>query len=104
MKKPKFFIFAFVFLFALNAVFAQTDEKDQIEQSYEVILHVVVASNKQNEKGKTAVVAFRRDNQSEKRLFIYELQSGGDVSGKNFNQRRDRTHRSFKPTRSDTAE
>jgi hypothetical protein len=52
MIKPKFFIFAFIYLFALNAVFAQTAEKDQIEQSYEVILHVVVASNKPSEKGK----------------------------------------------------
>jgi hypothetical protein len=52
MKKPKFFIFAFIFLFCLTAVSAQTDEKTQIEQSYEVILHVVVASNKPSEKGK----------------------------------------------------
>ncbi len=55
MKKPKFFIFAILLLFGLNAVLAQTDEKnqkDQIEQSYEVILHVVVASNNPTEKGK----------------------------------------------------
>ncbi|CAN5615538.1 hypothetical protein BH20ACI4_BH20ACI4_05080 [soil metagenome] len=52
MKMPKFFIFAIVLLFSVNAVFAQTEEKNQIEQSYEVILHVVVASNKQNEKAK----------------------------------------------------
>ncbi len=52
MKMPKFFIFSFVLLFSVNAVFAQTEEKNQIEQSYEVILHVVVASNKPNEKAK----------------------------------------------------
>jgi hypothetical protein len=52
MKKPKFFIFALIFLFGLNAVFAQTEENNKIEQSYEVILHVVVASNNAGEKGK----------------------------------------------------
>ncbi len=104
MIKPKFFIFAIVFLFGLSAVFAQTDEKNQIEQSYEVILHVVVASNKQNEKGKlppslSAVISNLKND------FLYtELQSGGDFSGKNFDQRRDRTYRSFEPIGSDTAE
>ena len=52
MIKPKFFIFASVFLFALNAVFAQTDVNNKIEPSYEVILNVVVASNNANDKGK----------------------------------------------------
>lgn len=55
MNKPKFFIYAFLLLFGLNAVLAQTDEKirkDQIEQSYEVVLHVVVASKNPTEKGK----------------------------------------------------
>ena len=52
MKKPKFFIFALVFLFSLNAVFAQTNEKNVIEPSYEVILNVVVASNNAGEKSK----------------------------------------------------
>lgn len=52
MIKPKFFILVFVFLFALNAVSAQTEENNKIEPSYEVILHVVVASNNQTEKGK----------------------------------------------------
>lgn len=48
MSKPKFFIFAAVFLAALSSVFAQTDEKNQVEPSYEVVLQVLVASNKPN--------------------------------------------------------
>ena len=52
MKKPKFFILAIVFLFSLNTVFAQTNEKNVIEPSYEVILNVVVASNNAGEKSK----------------------------------------------------
>ncbi len=52
MKKPKIFVFAFIFLFTLSAVFAQSDEKNQPELSYEVLLHVVVASNNASEKGK----------------------------------------------------
>lgn len=50
MKKSKFFIFAIVFLFSLNVVFGQTEENKLIEPSYEVILHVVVASNNKGEK------------------------------------------------------
>lgn len=53
MKKPKFFIFALLFLFSLTNVFAQIEpEKTQIEPSYEVVLHVVVASNNSIEKAK----------------------------------------------------
>lgn len=53
MKKPKIFVFTILFLFSLSAVFAQqTEEKKQIEPSYEVVLHVVVASNNSAEKGK----------------------------------------------------
>jgi len=53
MNKPKFFVFALLFLFGLTNVFAQTEqEKNQIEPSYEVVLHVVVASDNSTEKGK----------------------------------------------------
>lgn len=53
MNKPKFFVFALLFLFGLTNVFAQTEqEKDRIEPSYEVVLHVVVASDNPAEKGK----------------------------------------------------
>lgn len=53
MKKPKFFIFALLFLFGLTNAFAQAEqEKNQIEPSYEVVLHVVVASDNPVEKGK----------------------------------------------------
>jgi hypothetical protein len=53
MKKPKFFVFALLFLFSLTNVFAQTEqEKNQIEPSYEIVLHVVVASGNPTEKGK----------------------------------------------------
>src|SRR5690606_22942262 len=53
MKKPKFFICGLLVLFfAASAVFAQTADKNQIGQSYEVVLHVVVGSNKAGEKEK----------------------------------------------------
>lgn len=53
MSKPKFFVFALLFLFSLTNVFAQNEqEKNAIEPSYEVVLHVVVASNNPAEKGK----------------------------------------------------
>ena len=46
MDKPKFFIFALMFLVGTISVFAQSDEKNQVEPaSYEVLLHVLVASN-----------------------------------------------------------
>lgn len=46
MYKPKFFIFALICLVGAMSVFAQDDEKNQVEQSsYEVLLQVVVASN-----------------------------------------------------------
>lgn len=46
MRKPKFFIFTVIFLVGLTGVFAQTEEKAQVEQpSYEVLLQVLVASN-----------------------------------------------------------
>lgn len=50
MNKPKFCIFAVIFLFGLTSVFAQTDEKNQIEPSYEVLLQVIVASNQPGAK------------------------------------------------------
>lgn len=50
MNKPKFFIFALLLLLAAVAAAAQTDEKKQIDASYEIVLHVVVASNSGNEK------------------------------------------------------
>lgn len=52
MKKPKFFVLAILFLFSLQTIFSQTEDKNQIEPSYEVVLHVVVASNNPTEKGK----------------------------------------------------
>lgn len=50
MNKPKFFIFAAIFLLSLSAVFAQADGKNQIEPSYEVYLHVIVASDQDDGK------------------------------------------------------
>ncbi len=47
MYKPKFFIFAVVFLISVTGIFAQTDEKNQVEPGYEILLQVVVASNNQ---------------------------------------------------------
>lgn len=53
MNKPKFFVFTLLFLFGLTNAFAQTEpEKNTIEPSYEVVLHVVVASDNPSEKGK----------------------------------------------------
>lgn len=49
MYKPKIFIFAVIFLVGLTNIFAQTDEKSQVEQSsFEVLLQVLVASNNSN--------------------------------------------------------
>lgn len=46
MRKPKFFILTVIFLVGLTGVFAQTEEKAQVEQpSYEVLLQVLVGSN-----------------------------------------------------------
>lgn len=46
MHKPKFFILTVIFLVGLTGVFAQTEEKTQVEQpSYEVLLQVLVATN-----------------------------------------------------------
>ena len=45
MYKPKFFILALVLFISAASVFAQTEEKNQIEPSYEVLLQVLVASN-----------------------------------------------------------
>lgn len=45
MYKPKFFVFAIILFAGINGVFAQTDEKNPIESSYEVTLQVLVASN-----------------------------------------------------------
>ncbi len=46
MYKPKFFILVVIILAGLTSVFAQADEKNQVEQSsYEVLLQVLVASN-----------------------------------------------------------
>ena len=52
MKKPKFFIFAFIFLTAISTVFAQNPDSERFQQSYEVVLNVVVGSNNASEKGK----------------------------------------------------
>ena len=45
MYKSKFFIFAVMFLLGAANIFAQTDNKNQVEPSYEVLLQVLVASN-----------------------------------------------------------
>lgn len=48
MYKSKFFIFAVICLFGLTNICAQTDEKNQVEPSYEVLLQVLIASNQPN--------------------------------------------------------
>lgn len=50
MNKPKFFIFTVIFLLGLTSVFAQTEEQNQVEPSYEVLLHVIVGSNQTGAK------------------------------------------------------
>jgi len=91
MKKPKFFICGLLVLFfAASAVFAQTADKNQIGQSYEVVLHVVVGSNKAGEKEKLppalngVVEKLRKDflyeNYNLAAAFLERMSTGGVIS------------------------
>lgn len=50
MNKPKFFILTAILLLGLTSVCAQTEEKNQIEPSYEILLQVIVATNQPDAK------------------------------------------------------